>query len=96
MLDSIHSPADMDHLIAERIAYAKSQEAENLTKDINHDVSANSQHKVNYVNQEPIDSVKGGKDTCLTQDLQEDDEVPNEFIEGEVDDYSTTLYSICT
>ena len=58
MLDRIHSLADVDHLIAERIVYVKSQEAENLTKDINHDVSANSQNKVNYVNQVMIDCQK--------------------------------------
>ena len=29
----MHSPADVDHLIAERIEYAKSQNVENLTKD---------------------------------------------------------------
>ena len=33
ILDSIHSQADVDHLIAERIEYAKSQKAKKLTKD---------------------------------------------------------------
>ena len=28
ILDNIHSPADVDHLIAERIEYAKSQKVE--------------------------------------------------------------------
>ena len=31
MIDSIHSQADVDHLIEERTAYTKSQEAKNLT-----------------------------------------------------------------
>ena len=43
MLDRIHSLADVDHLIAERIAYVKSQKTTNLTKDIhNNDDSTNS------------------------------------------------------
>ena len=34
MLYHIHSPADVDHLIGERIEYAKSQQVKNLkTKD---------------------------------------------------------------
>ena len=33
ILDSIHSPADVDHLIAERNGYGKSHKAENLTKE---------------------------------------------------------------
>ena len=35
IVDNMHSPADVDHLIAERIEYAKSQNVENknLTKD---------------------------------------------------------------
>ena len=32
-LDNIHSPADVDQLIAERIEYAKSQKAEDVAKD---------------------------------------------------------------
>ena len=45
MLDNIHSPADVDHLIAERILHVKSQKTKNLTKDIhNNDDSTNSQN----------------------------------------------------
>ena len=33
MFDSIQSPEDVDHLIAERIAYVKSQVLENLAED---------------------------------------------------------------
>ena len=40
IVDSIHSQADVDHLIAERIEYAKSQKAEKLTKD-HHDHISN-------------------------------------------------------
>ena len=42
ILDNIHSPADVDHLIAERIEYAKSQKAEKLTKDPHDNVSNKS------------------------------------------------------
>ena len=42
ILDSTHSQADVDHLIAERITYAKSEEAENMTKEIHYDGSINS------------------------------------------------------
>ena len=89
MLDRIHSLADVDHLIAERIVYVKSQEAKNLIKDIPYDEST--------VNNEPMDSVNDEKDTCLMHESKEDfdfiddDEVPNEFIEGEVDNYSIQL-----
>ena len=98
ILDSTHSQADVDHLIAERIAYAKSQEAENMTKEIHCDGSINSQNDVNYINQaigELIDSVKDERDTCLTQDSQEDfdfiDSVDIELIEGKVDNYCIEL-----
>ena len=98
ILDSIHSPADVAHLIAKRTAYTKSQQAENLTKDIHHDDSTNSQCNVNYVNSELIDF-----ETCLTQDSQEDIafidnvDVLIEFIEGKVGNYSTELsYYLCT
>ena len=40
IIHSIHSPEDVDHLLAERMAYVKSHEAENLTKDT-HDNSSN-------------------------------------------------------
>ena len=46
IVDSIHSLADVDHLIAERHEYAKSQKAEKLTKDHHDNVSiTNSQSK---------------------------------------------------
>ena len=66
---------------------------------------------INYVIYIPIDSVKDEKDlsnrdlvekdTCLLQDSQEDfnfiddDDVPNQFIEGEVNIYSTELSIPC-
>ena len=76
MFDSIQSPEDVDHLIAERIAYVKSQEVENLAEDKSDENSSsiNSQNYINYINHvmsEPIDSVKDEKDTCLTKDTQE-------------------------
>ena len=37
MLDSIHSLADVDHLIIERVAYTKTQKGKNLTRDIHYD-----------------------------------------------------------
>ena len=39
ILDSICSWADVDHLIAERIEYAKSQKAEKMTKDHHDNIS---------------------------------------------------------
>ena len=46
MFNSIHSPVDVDHLIAEKIAYANSQKTKNLIKDIhNNDDGTNSQNK---------------------------------------------------
>ena len=55
----------------------------------------NLQNDVNYINHvtdEPIDSVKDEKDTCLTQDSQDFDfvagvDVPTDHIEGKVDNY---------
>ena len=73
MFDSIHSPENVDHLIAERIEYVKNQEVENLADK--NSSSTDSQIHVNYINHvidELIDSVKDEKDTCLTQDSQED------------------------
>ena len=86
MFDSIHSPEDVDHLIDERIVYVKNQEVENLADE--NSSSINSQNDVNYANHKLRNSVKDEKDTCLTQDSQEDfdfidgDDIPNEIIEG--------------
>ena len=33
LIDGIHSPAGVDHLIAERIEHGESQKTENLMKD---------------------------------------------------------------
>ena len=67
ILDSIHSQADVDHLIAERIEYAKSQKAKELTKDPHDNISnTSSQSNVNPGNYEPINL-----DTGLMQDLRE-------------------------
>ena len=85
----------MDCLIAERTAYVKNQEVENLADG--NPSSIDSQIDVDYINHvidEPIDSAKDEIDTCLTQDSQEDfdfidgDEIPIELIEGKVDNYS--------
>ena len=55
ILDSIHSQADVVHLIAERIEYAKSLKAVKLTKDHHDNISnTNSQSNMNPVNYEPI------------------------------------------
>ena len=40
ILDNIHSPGDVDQLIAERIEYAKSQKAEDLAKDPHVNISS--------------------------------------------------------
>ena len=90
IVDSIHSQADVDCLIAERIEGAKSQKAEKLTKDHYDNISiTNSQSNMNPVNYEPINL-----DTGLTQDLQKNVEsvqsvsIVTTIIEGKVDDYS--------
>ena len=55
ILDSIHSPADVDHLIAERNECGKSQKAENLTKEPYDNINnTSSQNYVNPVNYAPI------------------------------------------
>ena len=90
ILDSIHSQENVDHLIAERIEYAKSQKSEKLTKDHYDNISnTNSQNNMDPVNYEPINLDMG-----LTQDLQENVEsvqincILTKIIEGEMDDYS--------
>ena len=94
MFDSIHSPEDVDHLVAERITYVKNQEVQNLADE--NSSSIDSQINVDYINHvigELIDSVKDEKDTCLTQVSQENfdfidgDDIPIELIEGKVDNY---------
>ena len=88
ILDSILSQADVEHLIAKRIEFAKNQKAEKLTKDQHENISnTNSQSNVNPVNFEPINL-----DTSLTQDLQENVEslqsvsIITTSIEGKIDD----------
>ena len=96
MFDNIHSPQDVDYLIAEMIAYVENWEVQNLAEDKSDENSSstNSQSDVNYINHELIDPVKDEKDTCLTQDSQEDfdfidnDEVLIELIEGKVNIFS--------
>ena len=79
IVDSIHSQADVDHLIAKRIEFAKNQKAEKLAINQHENISnTNSQSNVNPVNCEPINL-----DTSLTQ-------APTKIIEGKVDDYSVT------
>ena len=90
IVDSIHSQADVDHLIAERIKCGKSQKAEKLTNDHHDNISiTNSQSNINPVNYEPINL-----ETGLTQDLQENVEsiqsvsIVTTINEGKVNDYS--------
>ena len=90
IVDSIHSQADVDHLIAERIECTKSQKAEKLTKDNHDNISiTNSQSNMKPVNYEPINL-----DTGLTQDLEENVEtiqsvsIVTTINEGKVGDYS--------
>ena len=72
ILDSIHSPADVDHLIAERTEYAKSQKVKNLkTKDPHVNISSTSSQNYESIN----------VDTDLIQDPVN---TVSEFIEGEV------------
>ena len=92
IVDSIHSQADVDHLIAKRVEYVKSQKAEKLIKDHHDHISnTNSQSNINPVNYEPINL-----GTSLTQDVQENVEsiqslsIVTTIIEGKVDDYSVT------
>ena len=63
ILDSICSPADVDHLISKRIEYAKTQKAENSTRDPHVNItSTTSSHNYESVNtgleltQEPVDT----------------------------------------
>ena len=82
ILDSIHSSADVDHLIAERNKCGKSQKAENLTKEPHDNINnTGSQNYVNPVNYAPINV-----DTGLTEDS-----VDTVFVEEKVDnDYTET------
>ena len=77
---------DMDHLIAGGIEYVKNQEVENLA-----DENSSSQNDASYASHELIDSAKDEKDTCFTQDSQEDfdfiDSIDIELIEGKVYNY---------
>ena len=85
ILDSICSPADVDHLIVERNECGKSQKAENLTKEP-HDINnTSSQNYVNPVNYAPINV-----DTGLTQDS-----VDTVFVEGKIDNYYTETTITC-
>ena len=95
MFDSIHSPEGVDHLTTKRITYVKSQIVEDLADE--NSSSINWQNDVNYINcviGELVDSVKDKKNTCLTQDSQEDldfidgIDVQVELIEGKVYIYS--------
>ena len=93
ILDSIHSQADVECLIAKRNEFAKNQKAEKLAKDQHENISnTNSQSSMKPVNCKPIHS-----DTSLTQDLQETVEsiqsvsIVTTIIEGKVDDYPIQL-----
>ena len=72
ILDSIHSPADVDHLIAKRIECGRSQKVKNLkTKDPHVNISDTSSQNYESIN----------VDTDLIQDPVN---TVSEFIEGEV------------
>ena len=45
ILDSIHSQADVEHLIAKRIEFAKNQKAEKLAKDQHETISNTNSQK---------------------------------------------------
>ena len=86
ILDNIRSPADVDHLIAERNKCGKSQKAENLTKEPHDNINnTSSQNYVNHVNYVPINVNSG-----LTQDS-----VDTVFVEGKVDNYHTETTITC-
>ena len=86
ILDSICSPADVDHLIAERNECGKNQKAENLTKEPYDNINnTSSQNYVNPVNYAPLNV-----DTNLTQDS-----VDTVFVEGKVDNYYTDTTITC-
>ena len=46
IMHSMHSPADVDHLIAEKIEYAKSQKVKNLKKKEPHVNTVIQIHKI--------------------------------------------------
>ena len=81
MFYSIHSVADVDHLIAERIAYIQKQKAINLTDKISS--SMNTPNSVNCVSQEPIKV-----DSCTR-------EQPRTYVQEEMKYQSIEHYSIC-
>ena len=77
ILDTIHSPADEDHLIAERNECGKSQKADNLTKEPHDNI--NNTGLQNYVN--PVNYAPINVDTGLTHNS-----VDTVFVEGKVDE----------
>ena len=103
VFDSIHSTEDVDHLIAERISYVKSQIVENLAEDKSDENSSsiNSQNYINHVIDEPIDCQRWERytfDARFTEKFNfiNDDDIPIELIERKVDNYSIELSSIYT
>ena len=68
ILDSICSPADVDHLIAERNECGKSLKAENLTKEPHDNINnTNSQNYVNPVSYAPINVDTGLRNSRLSR-----------------------------
>ena len=71
ILDSIHSLADVDHLIAERNEYGKHQKAENLTKEPHDSINNTSSQKIVDMDltQDPVDTkfVEGKVDNYYTE-----------------------------
>ena len=74
ILDSIHSPADVAHLISKRIEYAKTQKAENLTKDPYVNITSNtSSHNYESVNT-GLKLTQESVDTEIIEDSSSDSE----------------------
>ena len=79
ILDSRHSPADVDHLISKRIEYAKTQKAGNLTKDPHVNITSNtSSHNHESINtglelaQESVEKLS--RETEIIEDNDSDSE----------------------
>ena len=73
ILDSIHSPADVDCLIAERVDYSKCQEPESLTKDpLVYVSNTSSQNFMKPVNYEPIEVQSQSVGENITVDSQDE------------------------
>ena len=86
ILHSICSPADVDHLIAERNECGKSEKTKNLTQEPHDNI--NNQSSQNYVN--PVNYTPINVDTGLAQDS-----VDTVFEEVNVDNHYTKSIITC-